>query len=143
MSTEAALQQFVFIRVRKWYTREDLNAAKLAHTWPAGQSVPNFGKYIEEGEEGLKPKADAHLRFTSSQCRYWLEQGTSIMEAIFRKKVNGTRRAAPTLCCVAHRTTPYLDPAFVLTPLGGTALGLFIFALAFHATLQRMTKNTL
>eukprot|EP00965_Chrysotila_dentata_P009776 318650-Pleurochrysis_carterae.AAC.1 len=46
---EAGLMQYVFIRIRKYYTRYELNAARLLYNWPAGHIVPEFGKYVEEG----------------------------------------------------------------------------------------------
>ena len=88
VATESALMLFVFIRVRKYFTRQELNTVLRAHNCPPGQYIPLFGKFIEEGTEtGNLPKPDAHLRFTSAECRHWMEQGTAILETLFRQKV--------------------------------------------------------
>eukprot|EP00965_Chrysotila_dentata_P240871 6203957-Pleurochrysis_carterae.AAC.2 len=42
---EAGLLQYVFIRIRMYYTRDEINAARLAYKWPAGHMVPEIGKY--------------------------------------------------------------------------------------------------
>ena len=104
-STEAALQQYVNIRLRGYYTRAELNAAKTAQKLPPGHYIPNFGKYIEEGTLGNLPKPDAHLRFTSAETRHWLEHGTAIMESIFRRKVTPTP-TPPGLHCWPDATRP-------------------------------------
>ena len=49
--------------------------------------TPDFGKYIEEGAAGDLPSTTAKVKFSASQTRYWLEHGTTIMETIFKQKV--------------------------------------------------------
>ena len=84
---EAGLQQHVFIRIRKYYTRLELNEEKRAYQgFPPGHRVPDFGKYLEEGRQGGGPKPDGRVKFTASQSLHWLEHGTAIMERIFKRK---------------------------------------------------------
>eukprot|EP00965_Chrysotila_dentata_P060466 2004104-Pleurochrysis_carterae.AAC.2 len=46
------------MQIRKYYTRLELNAARLRYNWPAGHIVPEFGKYVEEGVIGNLPLAN-------------------------------------------------------------------------------------
>ena len=77
----------MFIRVRKYYTRDELNLARNKHAWPPGCKVPEFGKYIEEGAAGTRPSPTGKVKFTASQTRHWLERGTLVMLEIFESKV--------------------------------------------------------
>ena len=55
---EIALSVFVFIRVRGYFTRMELNEGKKAYFgWRPGQYVPNFGSYVEDGVAGTLPKS--------------------------------------------------------------------------------------
>jgi hypothetical protein len=110
---EIGLQQFVFIRVRKYYDRSDLNSAKREYKLPPGVTLPDFGLYIEEGRAGPLPDYNGRVKFTAAQSRVWLEHGTSIMELIFKKKVSHCpalrrrhERAAQTLPRNAHESAP-------------------------------------
>ena len=86
---ESGLQQFVFIRVRKYYKRHELNQvrAEYARNLPAGSTLPEFGKYVEVGREANKPDLNGRLKFNAAQNRVWLEHGTSIMELLFERNV--------------------------------------------------------
>ena len=97
---EIGLQQYVFIRVRKYYNRQELHAAKREYGLPPGASVPDFGVYIEEGRAGNLPDFTGRAKFTAAQSRVWLEHGTSIMEIVFKKKVGAMGRVA---CALAAR----------------------------------------
>ena len=68
---EIALSVFVFIRVRRYFSRLELNEEKKSYGgWRPGQYVPNFGAYIEDGVAGTLPKPAAAAKFTASQCKY-------------------------------------------------------------------------
>eukprot|EP00965_Chrysotila_dentata_P131173 4336110-Pleurochrysis_carterae.AAC.1 len=38
-------------RIPKYYTRYELNAARLLYIWPPGHIVPEFGKYVDRAVE--------------------------------------------------------------------------------------------
>ena len=93
ITQEIGYSQYMFITVRGYYTRLEINSAKLAYKGlPPGTSIPDFGKYITEGEEGKRPKNRAKL--SAGQARAWLEHGTSIMELRFRQNVRAARQHA-------------------------------------------------
>eukprot|EP00965_Chrysotila_dentata_P128024 4233358-Pleurochrysis_carterae.AAC.1 len=52
-------------RIRKYYTRFELNAARVSYNWPAGHRVPEIGKYVEEGVKGNLPSPTGRLKFTA------------------------------------------------------------------------------
>eukprot|EP00965_Chrysotila_dentata_P233731 6199755-Pleurochrysis_carterae.AAC.1 len=74
-------------RIRKYYTRYEINTARLLYNWPPGHIVPEFGKYVEEGVTGNLPSSAGRLEFTASQSRHWIEHGTAIMERLLQRKV--------------------------------------------------------
>ena len=82
---EIGLQQYMNIRVHKYYTRVELNLARRKII-PSAFMVPEFGKYIEEGATGNVPSPTGRVKFTASQSRHWLEYGTAVMESIFADK---------------------------------------------------------
>ena len=94
---EIGLQQFVFIRIRKYYTRAELNAAAREYRYPSGVSPLFFGTYVEEGRKGPLPDLNGKVKFTAAGCRHWLEHGTAIMESIFRDKVMALPSLPPSL----------------------------------------------
>ena len=84
---EGYLLIFTFIRIRKYFTRLELEAARLAARLPRGVQIPSFRPYVEEGITGNLPKPAGRLKFTASQSRHWLEHGTGIIESILVRKV--------------------------------------------------------
>ena len=54
---------YSFIRIRGYFSRKDLNDARLAYEhWPPGQMVPSFEKYVEEGIKGTVPDPSGKFR---------------------------------------------------------------------------------
>ena len=67
---EGYLLIYTFIRIRKYFSRADLNSARLQYEyWPPGHMVPLFDKYVEEGVKGTLPDPSAKLHFTAAQSR--------------------------------------------------------------------------
>lgn len=65
---ELALMLYYFIRVRRWFTTEELNARIASFPWPTGYRLPPLYKqHIEEGIANGQPKHDAHVHLTASQ----------------------------------------------------------------------------
>ena len=87
VNLEAGLQQYVFIRLRKYYERADIiEVIRHGYNWPPGTKVPDIGAYVEEGVKGNLPSPTGSLHYTASQARHWLEHGTSVMEIVFARK---------------------------------------------------------
>ena len=84
------MQQFVFIRCRKYYSLTDLEEGILQYNWPPGTKLPKFGKYVIEGRVGTLPDYDGKAKFTAATARAWLEHGTTVMENIFKNKVRAS-----------------------------------------------------
>ena len=90
---EGYLLQYSNIRIKKYYSRLELNQEVSRTTLPPGVTIPEFGKYITEGTTGNLPKLSQHLKFSASEIRHWLEHGTHIMESLFaRKKITIYRK---------------------------------------------------
>mmetsp|Transcript_56390 Transcript_56390/g.122779 ORF Transcript_56390/g.122779 Transcript_56390/m.122779 type:complete len:319 (+) Transcript_56390:1674-2630(+) len=116
---EAGLMQFVFIRIQRYYTRYELNAARLTYQWPAGHSIPEFGKYVEEGITGNLPSPTGRLKFTASQSRHWIEHGTVIMEELLQRK-GAAYKSDPVwlrLLALVELTTSVLSDSFLVRAL--------------------------
>ena len=84
---EGYLLIFVFIRVRQYFTRLELEDSRINARLPPGVQIPSFRSYVEEGVAGCLPKPAGRLKFTASQSRHWLEHGTQVMESILVRKV--------------------------------------------------------
>ena len=68
LKLELALMLYYFIRVRRWFTTEELNARLASFSWPSGHGLPPLYKqHIEEGIANGQPKHDAHVHLTASQ----------------------------------------------------------------------------
>jgi hypothetical protein len=132
---ESGLQQYMNIRVHKYYTRPELNTARRKII-PSAFMVPEFGKYIEEGATGNVPSPTGRVKFTASQSRHWLEYGTAVMESIFAEKA-----LHPFSNAAARYTSSSLRG-----PLRGTpaehASHLALVCPAFHATLLATRART-
>ena len=95
---EIGLSQFMFIVVRGYYTRLEINSMRLEEgALPPGVTLPEFGDYIEKGRgqgDQRRPQLNGRVKFSASQSRVWLEYGTGIMERLFEKKVWSIRARA-------------------------------------------------
>ena len=80
MQLEIGLMMHMLICKHKYFTRPEINRARLDYDWPPGAGVPEFGKYVEEGATGGVPRPAGKVLFTAAQCRHWLEHGTIIMD---------------------------------------------------------------
>jgi hypothetical protein len=77
---------YIFIKRRKYFTRDELNAVCKSHHWRPGTRVPEFGKYVLEGVDGTLPEPAGRLRFSASQTRHWLENSIIIFTTLFALK---------------------------------------------------------
>lgn len=105
VTQEIYQSQYMFIVNREYYSRVEVNQTKLEYKGlPPGAQIPDFAKYVEEGQSGKKPSLSGRAKFSASQARTWLEHGTSIMEILFTKKVRRIHHALRPMClCVSLR----------------------------------------
>eukprot|EP00965_Chrysotila_dentata_P162658 5370902-Pleurochrysis_carterae.AAC.1 len=59
------------VRIEKWCSLDDLNAAMFKHNWPAGHRSPQLHSSVLKGARGTVPGSGTSLRYTASEMLHW------------------------------------------------------------------------
>jgi len=100
---ELALMLYYFIRVRQWFTTEELNARIASFSWPPGYRLPPLYKqHIEEGIANGQPKHDAHVHFTAAQMMLFAQFSVALLTGASPNPLVRDQSDPLWICWLAH-----------------------------------------
>ena len=103
VSYELAYFSYYGIRIKKWFTLDELNAAIHKYKFPKGVSIPALHPKVAKGTEDGRPHKGATVHYSASQMLQFALHSVAIFEPLLQR--HSDKGVSGLFCCTRPVTS--------------------------------------